>query len=85
MQVHTRSAPTAARVSAASPRARAPARAGVAFSYAGTEGVDRGNALKITKEISAYDSDSKARTRAPAVGRGLLPACMHLSGRASLT
>ena len=41
---------------------------GTVFSYehpAGSElslkaGVDRGNELKITKEIAAYDSDSKA-------------------------
>ena len=31
---------------------------GVAFSYEGKEGVDRGNELKITKSIAAYDADS---------------------------
>ena len=32
--------------------------AGTAFSYEGSAGVDRGNELKITKSIEAYDSDS---------------------------
>jgi carboxymethylenebutenolidase len=32
--------------------------AGTALSYVGTAGVERGNELKITKTIAAYDSDS---------------------------
>ena len=31
---------------------------GVAFSYEGSAGVERGNELKITKSIAAYDADS---------------------------
>jgi carboxymethylenebutenolidase len=34
--------------------------AGTAFSYEGKAGVDRGNELKVTKPIAAYDSDSAA-------------------------
>ena len=36
---------------------------GVAFSYEGKAGVDRGNELKITKSIAAYDSDSAASVK----------------------
>lgn len=65
---------------------------GVAFSYAGTEGVDRGNALKITKEISAYDSDSKAvveflQRHADCTGAvGVMGFCIggHLAFRAAM-
>lgn len=38
---------------------RPPLSPGTAFSYVGTEGVNRGNELKVTKEIPAYDSDSR--------------------------
>lgn len=69
------------------------AEPGEAFSYVGAEGVARGNALKVTKPCSAYDSDSAASVAALAAH----PACTgavgatgfcvggHLSFRAALT
>jgi carboxymethylenebutenolidase len=65
---------------------------GVAFSYAGSEGVDRGNALKIQKPIPAYDSDSAASvahlaSHADCTGAvGVMGFCIggHLAYRAAL-
>lgn len=65
---------------------------GVAFSYEGKAGVDRGNELKITKSIAAYDSDSAATvaflaSHADCTGAvGVMGFCIggHLAYRAAL-
>jgi carboxymethylenebutenolidase len=64
---------------------------GVALAY-DTAGADRGNALKTTKELSAYDSDSRAvldhlKGREDCTGKlGAMGICIggHLSFRASM-
>jgi carboxymethylenebutenolidase len=64
---------------------------GVALAY-DTAGADRGNALKTTKELSAYDSDSRAvldhlKSRSDCTGKlGVMGICIggHLAFRAAM-
>ncbi|HEY2585762.1 MAG TPA: dienelactone hydrolase family protein [Tepidisphaeraceae bacterium] len=64
---------------------------GVALAY-DTAGADRGNALKITKELSAYDADARAvldhlKSRPDCTGKlGSIGICIggHLSFRAAM-
>jgi carboxymethylenebutenolidase len=64
---------------------------GVALAY-DTAGADRGNALKTTKELSAYDADARAvldhlKSRSDCTGKlGVMGICIggHLSFRAAM-
>lgn len=66
--------------------------AGTALSYEGKAGVDRGNELKVTKPIAAYDSDSAATvawlaSHADCAGTvGVMGFCIggHLAFRAAM-
>jgi len=66
--------------------------AGTALSYEGKAGVDRGNELKVTKPIAAYDSDSAATvawlaSHADCTGAvGVMGFCIggHLAFRAAM-